>query len=256
MKESWLSFFRTRSKEISPDDRRERDRSRGRNEGNRRPKRPGGSYSGRPHSPRSGNRDPNQGSDEQEFQQEILKRIGLFIKSPDDSQELEPMNSFHRRLVHQLANLANLDSETMGEGRERWVKWNRTTNSYIPKSIPAPTDDSPQYNRNQDSNYDDRPRYKSNSGRPPRDSSGRPPRDSSGYSSGRSSGFSRDPGLENKVLSISCGQDGIELALKKDGSINVYQPEDEPYIIHRRLVTEPQVKIKEGRILQPSDADW
>ncbi|MDH5752472.1 MAG: hypothetical protein OEZ59_08655 [Deltaproteobacteria bacterium] len=58
---------------------------------------------------------------EKDFAREIEMRIGYFLESDEPELELEPMNSFRRRVVHGLASKYNLTSDSRGEGHDRYV---------------------------------------------------------------------------------------------------------------------------------------
>jgi R3H domain len=58
---------------------------------------------------------------EKEFAREIEMRVSYFLQSPEEELELEPMNSYRRRMVHNLAGKYHLRSESRGEDRERYV---------------------------------------------------------------------------------------------------------------------------------------
>ncbi|MCH8884679.1 MAG: hypothetical protein IIA41_14440, partial [SAR324 cluster bacterium] len=58
---------------------------------------------------------------DREFSREIEMRIGYFLQSAEEELELEPMNSYRRRLVHNIAKNFRLHSESRGEDRDRYV---------------------------------------------------------------------------------------------------------------------------------------
>jgi R3H domain len=76
-------------------------------------------------------RDPAQAKEriEREFAREIEMRISYFLQSPEEELELEPMNSYRRRMVHNIAGKYHLRSESRGEDRERYVCLVKTSES-------------------------------------------------------------------------------------------------------------------------------
>lgn len=48
-------------------------------------------------------------------------RISYFLQSPEQELELEPMNSYRRRVVHNIAGKFHLRTESRGEDRDRYV---------------------------------------------------------------------------------------------------------------------------------------
>lgn len=58
---------------------------------------------------------------DEEFLQEINQRILQFLKTEEEMLEFEPMNSYQRRLVHQMGTLYDLSSKSVGGREERYV---------------------------------------------------------------------------------------------------------------------------------------
>ena len=62
--------------------------------------------------------DDNKG---QEFLDYYAERLVSFIQSDEEMIHLEPMNSFYRRLIHNLAIRFKLKTHSEGENRERHI---------------------------------------------------------------------------------------------------------------------------------------
>ena len=74
------------------------------------------------------------GSDE-ELIAEINEAFVRFIKSEETQLQLEPMNSFRRRMVHKMGAKYKLTSESTGEGINRSVSLRKTELTEIPENI-------------------------------------------------------------------------------------------------------------------------
>ena len=74
------------------------------------------------------------GSDE-ELIAEINDALVRFIKSDESQLQLEPMNSFRRRMVHKIGTKYKLTSESTGEGINRSVSLKKTEITEIPENI-------------------------------------------------------------------------------------------------------------------------
>jgi hypothetical protein len=72
------------------------------------------------------------------FLEDLEARVRQFLSTEDTELELEPMNSYKRRLVHKLAMQYKLDTESRGEEPNRSVCLIRTPESEAPKARPAP----------------------------------------------------------------------------------------------------------------------
>jgi hypothetical protein len=88
--------------------------------------------------PGTDDRDGRQDQLDRRFQEELEERIRQFLASEETSLELEPMNSYKRRLAHKIAMDFKLDTESRGEEPTRWVCLVRTADSAAPPSRPAP----------------------------------------------------------------------------------------------------------------------
>ena len=74
-------------------------------------------------------------SSDEELIAEINDTIVRFIKSEETQLQLEPMNSFRRRMVHKIGTKFKLTSESTGEGINRSVSLRKTELTEIPESI-------------------------------------------------------------------------------------------------------------------------
>ena len=66
---------------------------------------------------------------------EINDAVVLFVKSEETHLQLEPMNSFRRRMVHKIGTNYKLTSESTGEGINRSVSLRKTELTEIPENI-------------------------------------------------------------------------------------------------------------------------
>ena len=74
-------------------------------------------------------------SSDEELITEINDTIVHFIKSKETYLQLEPMNSFRRRMVHKIGTKYKLTSESKGEGINRSVSLKKTELTEIPGNI-------------------------------------------------------------------------------------------------------------------------
>ena len=74
-------------------------------------------------------------SSDEELITEINDTLMRFIKSEETHLQLEPMNSFRRRMVHKIGTKYKLTSESKGEGINRSVSLRKTEISAIPENI-------------------------------------------------------------------------------------------------------------------------
>lgn len=165
-----------------------------------------------------------------EFAHEIEERLNLFIESDETEMALEPMNSFKRRIVHNLANAYNITSESRGEDRERHVYLIKTPESAIPAAGPPEIE------------IEER-------AEPERLGRGRADR-----REGRPSVRTWDYGAQ--VFNVRPGPEGIHIALKMDGSVELYREEEKEFMVTDRVVTTRQFRIRDGRIIQPGEPGW
>jgi len=161
----------------------------------------------RPHRPR---RERDQSPDavkeriEKEFAREIEMRVAYFLDSNEQELELEPMNSYRRRVVHNLAGKYNLGTESRGEDRDRYVCLSKTKET--PEAA-AP-------------------------------------------------GKVRLWDFGSQTYNINPGEKGIHLALKLDGSVEIWREEEKKQIIVDRVVHAREFRIRQGKILVPGDAGY
>ena len=74
-------------------------------------------------------------SSDEELITEINDTLMRFIKSEETHLQLEPMNSFRRRMVHKIGTKYKLTSESKGEGINRSVSLKKTELTEIPENI-------------------------------------------------------------------------------------------------------------------------
>ena len=74
-------------------------------------------------------------SSDEELIAEINDTLVRFIKSEEVQLQLEPMNSFRRRMVHKIGTKYKLTSESTGEGINRSVSLRKTELTEIPENI-------------------------------------------------------------------------------------------------------------------------
>ena len=74
-------------------------------------------------------------SSDEELIAEINDALVHFIKSEETQLQLEPMNSFRRRMVHKIGTKYKLTSESKGEGINRSVSLIKTEQTEIPENI-------------------------------------------------------------------------------------------------------------------------
>ena len=74
-------------------------------------------------------------SSDEELISEINDTVVRFIKSEETQLQLEPMNSFRRRMVHKIGTKYKLTSESTGEGINRSVSLKKTELTEIPENI-------------------------------------------------------------------------------------------------------------------------
>lgn len=163
--------------------------------------------------------------DLREFDEEIKTRIRFFLQSSEAELELEPMNSYRRRAVHKLCKTYPLDSESRGEGRERYVCLIRTPDTpHVP-----PAEFSPP-------TFEDPPVLEAQTPSTP----------------------SRTPTLDfgTRTFFVNPGKQGLRMALKMDGTVELSRPGEERYTLHERIVTTRQIRIRQGKIVQPEDPEW
>ena len=74
-------------------------------------------------------------SSDQELMTDINAAIVRFIQSDESQLQMEPMNSYRRRIVHKIGTEYKLSSESIGEGDSRSVRLSKTATTAIPENI-------------------------------------------------------------------------------------------------------------------------
>jgi hypothetical protein len=74
-------------------------------------------------------------SSDQELMTEINVALISFIKSNETHLQMDPMNSYRRRMVHKIGTEFKLTSESTGEGDSRSVQLEKTNASAIPENV-------------------------------------------------------------------------------------------------------------------------
>lgn len=140
---------------------------------------------------------------EKEFGREIEMRITYFLQSGEEELELEPMNSYRRRMVHNIAKKFQLQSESRGEDRERYVCLIKTPDAAAPPTTRVRLWD-----------------------------------------------------YGNQTFNVKPGPNGVHMALKVDGSIEILREEERAHVLSDRLVTSHEFRVRKGKILVPGDPDY
>jgi hypothetical protein len=143
--------------------------------------------------------------DEQRFVEDLEARIRFFLLSEDGELELEPMNSYKRRLAHKVAMQYKLGTESRGEEPNRLVALLRTEEAEVPE-------ERVQRVRMWD--------------------------------------------FGTQTFPINPGPDGVHLALKQDGSIELWNEDDKHRYVTDRHVTSRQIRIRQSKIVMPDDPEW
>ncbi|HHZ78207.1 MAG TPA: hypothetical protein EYN57_04535 [Candidatus Lambdaproteobacteria bacterium] len=74
-------------------------------------------------------------SSDQELLTDVNTAIVRFIKSDETFLQMEPMNSYRRRMVHKIGADYKLSSESTGDGENRSVRLSKTPETTIPENI-------------------------------------------------------------------------------------------------------------------------
>ena len=74
-------------------------------------------------------------SSDLELMTEINAAIVRFIQSDESHLEMDPMNSYRRRMVHKIGTEYKLSSESTDEGENRSVRLSKTATTEIPENI-------------------------------------------------------------------------------------------------------------------------
>ena len=78
--------------------------------------------------------DMNLSRSDRELLVNIIETIISFIESEKTSLQMDPMNSYRRRMIHKICSEYNLNSKSTGEGENRSVCIEKTSNTTIPKN--------------------------------------------------------------------------------------------------------------------------
>ena len=174
---------------------------------------------------------------DRDFAREIEMRISYFLRSEEPELELEPMNSYRRRMVHNVATKYRLRTESRGEDRERYVCLIKTeetgeTGEQPPAAAPAGA------GRGDDEAAPaSAPARRGDEGAAP----ARPPR-------------LWDFG--SQTFPVNPGKGGVHLALKSDGSIELFSERNRSHILADRVVTAREFRIRQGRIVMPGEEGY
>lgn len=171
----------------------------------------------RPRRDRDGRRDRERERDpaeikeriDREFGREIEMRISYFLQSEETELELEPMNSYRRRMVHNVARKFSLDTESRGEDRNRYVCLIKT------EDTPAKAADVPAQ----------APRV-------------------------------RLWDYGSQTFPVNPGKKGIHMALKVDGSIELFRESERSHVLADRVVTAREFRVRDGKIVQPGEPGY
>jgi len=147
---------------------------------------------------------------DREFAREIEMRIAYFLRSPEEELELEPMNSYRRRMVHTIGIKFNLRTESRGEDRDRYVCLVKTPETLAPEAAAEATP----------------------------------------------AGRVRLWDYGSQTFPVNPGTEGIHMALKVDGSLELFREQDRAHIVADRVVTAREFRVRQGRILLPDDPDY
>ena len=58
------------------------------------------------------------------------------------------------------------------------------------------------------------------------------------------------------TLPVNPGDDGLRMALKVDGSVEIWRQNQSHLVLAERVVTSSQIRIRKGKIVQPGEPDW
>ena len=139
------------------------------------------------------------------FVSDLETRVKYFMAGEDQELELEPMNSYKRRLVHQVAKDFQLETDSRGEEPNRFVCLIKT------KDSKTPADRGPK---------------------------------------------ARLWDFGSQTFPVNPGSDGVRLALKVDGSIELVLDGKTHNILDEQLVTSKEIRIRKGKIVQPGEPNW
>jgi len=76
---------------------------------------------------------------DQDFIDLYFDKLSEYVANGEEVIHLEPMNSFYRRLVHNLANDFKLKTHSEGEGKDRHIVISKTETAVTPKKVKSET---------------------------------------------------------------------------------------------------------------------
>ena len=141
---------------------------------------------------------------EKMFLEELETRVQYFMRSDSQELEFEPMNSFKRRLVHQVSKPYTLKTESRGEEPGRYVCLVKTEQSAPPEGAK----------------------------------------------------MARAWDFGTQSIAVDPGEAGLRIALKTDGSVEIFRDADRHLDLDQKLVTTRQFRIRGGKIVVPGDPAW
>lgn len=197
---------------------------------------------------------------EQDFIDEMHPRLQQFLASDEQGMALEPMNSFKRRIVHNLSKEYGVETESRGEERDRHVYLIRTTSSATPSTAPrrppqTEGQESPPAEREPPDAGDEPPSPRHEEPRARRDAPParreRPADDATDFS-----GSARVWDFGSQTFPVNPGANGVHIAVKRDGSIELFQERDRNHVVAERVVTSKQFRVRKGKIVQPGEPGW
>ncbi len=72
---------------------------------------------------------------DEDFLEQYEEYLKDFLEGDESVIDLDPMNSYYRRLIHNLSVEFNLKTESKGEGKERYIILTKTKDSKLPEGI-------------------------------------------------------------------------------------------------------------------------
>lgn len=139
-----------------------------------------------------------------DFIRDMETRVRYFMESNSEELELEPMNSYKRRLVHQVATPYKLETDSRGEEPNRHVCLIKSDKSELPKGVSGP----------------------------------------------------RLWDFGTTTLPVNPGEEGLRMALKVDGTVEIWQENQSHLVLDDKLVTARQIRVRKGKIVQPGEPGW
>ncbi|MBF0236315.1 MAG: hypothetical protein HQM12_01305 [SAR324 cluster bacterium] len=183
-----------------------------------------------------------------EFLEEMSQRVDEFVNSSAEMMELEPVNGYLRRLIHKLADIYHLSTQSVGEGEDRYVCLIRNEKTAIPAdkskllggltSDTKPTSPKKSYEKEPEK---ERPRGREKE-RNRGDRGDRGDRDSSSNSDFGDKVFQTIP--------------GTTIVLRQDGSVGIIRKDDKSPVIAERVIDNGIFKVVNNTIVCPGDDQW